>query len=272
MRASSSKGRVKALAIAGTRVVALGWNMAQADIKSKDVLGFGIERTRKRDGEVIWMRGTKTFKSVLGDPGAGVQVSTREHPFQSFQWSDYSVEPGQAYTYRIVAMTGVPGDLKQGPAARLEVRTESDDIGKHSVYFNRGAIASQEYARRFKNQSPEVVGQAAWDWLSRGLIEALERFIGQAQEGDEIHGAIFELKHKRVFDALKSAKKRKAKIFIVYDGQSQGAARAQAVRTIRAQQVLCPVAQRNAEAGLDRFHQPERQRDLRAFEQWPCRP
>lgn len=222
MRASNSKGAVKALAVAGTRVVALGWDMSAADIKSRKVLGFAIERTRKRDGEVIWMRGTKTFESVLKDPGQGVTVSTRDHPFQSFQWSDYSVEPDQTYTYRIVARTGTPGGLKDGPSAKLEVTTESEEIGKHMVFFNRGSVASQEYARRFKNKSPEVVGQAAWDWLSRGLIEALEKFIGQAGEGDEIHGAIFEFKHKRVFDALKAAKKRKAKIFIIYDGQTQG--------------------------------------------------
>ena len=224
MRTSNSKGAVKALAVAGTQVVVLGWNMSAADIKSKGVLGFGIQRVRKRDAEKIWMRGMKTFASVLADPGEGVQVSTREHPFQSFQWSDYSVSPGEAYAYRIVAMTGRPGDLKEGPSATLEVRTEDEVVGRHSVYFNRGAVASQEYARRFKNRAPDAVGQAAWDWLSRGLIEALEKFIGQAGEGDEIHGAIFEFKHKRVHDALKAAKKRKAKVFIIYDGKTQGAA------------------------------------------------
>ncbi len=222
MRASNSKGAVKAQAIAGTHVVVLGWDMSASDIKSRGVLGFAVERTRKRDGEVIWMRGMKTFESVLKDPGEGVLVSSRDHPFQSFQWSDYSVAPEEAYSYRIVAMTGEPARLKQGPSATLAVRTESEAAGKHSVFFNRGAVASQEYARRFKNEPPDKVGQAAWDWLSRGLIEALEAFIGRAGEGDELHGAIFEFKHKRVYDALKAAKKRKAKVFIVYDGKTQG--------------------------------------------------
>ena len=117
MRASNSKGAVRALAVAGTRVVVLGWDMSAVLIKSKKVLGFAIERTRERDGEVIWMRGMKTFESVLKDPGEGVLVSSREHPFQSFQWCDYSVAPDQAYTYRIVAMTGKPGNLKKGSSA-----------------------------------------------------------------------------------------------------------------------------------------------------------
>jgi phosphatidylserine/phosphatidylglycerophosphate/cardiolipin synthase-like enzyme len=230
MRASNKKGAVKALAVAGTRVVVLGWDMSAADITSRGVLGFGVERTRKRDGEVIWMRGMKTFASVLPDPGEGVLVSSRDHPFQTFQWSDYSVSPEESYTYRIVALTGKPGKLKKGPAATLVVKTESETLGKHSVFFNRGAVASQEYARRFKNRDPEDVGPAAWDWLSRGLIEALEAFIGQAGQGDALHGAIFEFKHKRVHDALKAAKKRKAEIFIVYDGKTQGAANRKALK------------------------------------------
>lgn len=224
MRVHKKQGVVRGLAVAGTRFVGLGWDMSASDIKSEKVLGFAIERTRKRDGEVIFLKGMKTFKSILPDPGKGVKVSSREHPFQGFQWSDYAVSPDEAYTYRVTARTGTPDKLKDGPSATFEVKTEREDVGKHSVYFNRGAVASQAYAERFQNRSPEDVGQAAWDWLSRGLIEALERFIGQAGKGDELHGAIFEFKHPRVFAALKAAKGRKAKIYVIYDGNTQGKA------------------------------------------------
>lgn len=229
MRARKTKGVVRGLAIAGTRFVGLGWDMSASDIRSKGVIGFAIERTRKRDGEVMFLKGTKTLKSVLDNPGRGVKVSSRDHPFQAFQWSDYTVSPGEAYTYRIVARTGAPGSLKDGPTATFRVTTEDEDVGRHSVYFNRGAVASQAYADRFQNRSPEDIGQAAWDWLSRGLIEALERFIGQAGQGDEIHGALFEFKHPRVFAALKAAKGRKAKIYVIYDGDSQAAANRKAL-------------------------------------------
>jgi phosphatidylserine/phosphatidylglycerophosphate/cardiolipin synthase-like enzyme len=207
--------------------------MAAAEIKSRGIMGFAIERTRERDGEVIFLKGTKTLKSVLSDPGPGVQVSSRDHPFQGFQWSDYSVSPGESYVYRVIARTGTPGNmgnLKDGPSATFNVKTEREDIGKHSVFFNRGAVASQAYASRFQNRDPEEVGQAAWDWLSRGLIEALERFIGQAGQGDEIHGAIFEFKHPRVYAALKAAKGRKAKIYVSYDGDSERAANEKALK------------------------------------------
>jgi phosphatidylserine/phosphatidylglycerophosphate/cardiolipin synthase-like enzyme len=224
MRVHKSNGSIRGLAIAGTRFVGLGWDMSASDIVSRGVLGFAIERTSARDGEVIYLRGMKTFPSVLKDPGRGVKVSSREHPFQAFQWSDYSVSPGESYTYRVVARCGAPAKLKDGPSVTFAVKTEPEDVGKHSVYFNRGAVASQAYAERFQNRSPEVVGPAAWDWLSRGLIEALERFLGQAGAGDEIHGAIFEFKHPRVYAALKAAKGRKAKVYVVYDGDSEGQA------------------------------------------------
>ena len=224
MRVPKKRGTIRALAIAGTRFVGLGWDMSASDIKSGKVLGFAIKRTRKRDGEVIFLKGMKTFKSILADPGKGVKVSSRDHPFQGFQWSDYTVSPGESYTYCVTARTGTPDKLKDGPSATFKIKTEREDVGKHSVYFNRGAVASQAYADRFKNRSPEDVGQAAWDWLSRGLIEALERFIGQAGKGDELHGAIFEFKHPRVYAALKKAQDRKAKIFILYDGDTQGKA------------------------------------------------
>ena len=242
MRVKSTKGPLRALAVAGTRVVSLGWDMQQSDIRSRKVLGFAIERTRERDGEVVWMRGLKTFKSVLENPGQGVSVSTRDHPFQSFQWADYSVQSDEGYTYKVVARVGEPGNLKDGPSATLRVKTESERVGRHSVFFNRGAVASQEYARRFKG-NPEQVGKAAWDWLSRGLIEALEAFIGQAGSGDELHGAIFEFKHERVYAALKAAKQRGAKVFILYDGKEQGKGNEKALRDHKVSAWLKPKSQ-----------------------------
>ena len=105
MRTSSSSNGLTALAVAGTHVVVLGWDMTAADIKAKKVLGFAIQRTRLRDGEVIWMSGMKTFQSVEPDPDQGASVSSFDHPIQSFQWADYSASPKEKYTYRVVART-----------------------------------------------------------------------------------------------------------------------------------------------------------------------
>jgi phosphatidylserine/phosphatidylglycerophosphate/cardiolipin synthase-like enzyme len=118
-------------------------------------------------------------------------------------------------------MTGAPGALVEGPDVTMTVTTHRTDLGKHAIFFNRGAVASQEYARRFLNKRPDEVGQAAFDWLSRGLIESLEAFIAAAGAGHELFGAFFVFKNTRIYDALKAARARGATVKILYDGDSQ---------------------------------------------------
>lgn len=65
------------------------------------------------------------------------------------------------------------------------------------------------------------MGQAAYDWLSRGLVEGLEAFLSQTGQGDELYGAIFEFENKRIHVAIRAAHDRGAKIKILYDGDSQ---------------------------------------------------
>jgi phosphatidylserine/phosphatidylglycerophosphate/cardiolipin synthase-like enzyme len=221
MRASQHDNGVTALAVAGTHVVLLGWDMPKADIRAQRVLGFAVSRRRHADGEVIWMPGMKTFRAVEPDPAPGAQVSSYRHPLQTFQWADYTASPEQTYTYRIVAMTGSPGALVEGPEVSMTVTTHRTDLGKHAVFFNRGAVASQEYARRFNNRPPNEIGQSAYDWLSRGLIESLEGFIAAAGAGHELHGAFFEFKNSRIYRALQEARARGASVKVLYDGDSQ---------------------------------------------------
>ncbi len=221
MRKAGQSGGLKALAVAGSNVVLLGWDMSEAVLRQKNILGFAIKRTRDSDGEVMWLGGMKTFESVEPDPAPGVLVSSYLHPVQSFQWSDYSVAPGQGYTYEIVARGGTPQQLADKVSVALPVTTESVVVGQHAIFFNRGAIASQEYARRFQNRKPSEVGQAAYDWLSRGLVEGLEAFIDSAGNGDALHGAFFEFKNRRIYSRLKAARSRGVTVKILYDGDSQ---------------------------------------------------
>lgn len=221
MRVRHTADGLTAMAIAGTHVVLLGWDMSADDIRARSVLGFAIRRIRQRDDERIWLPGMKTFQAVTPNPAPGVPVSSHKHPLQTFQWADYSAEPGEDYEYTVVAMVGAPGALVHGASVSLSVQTEAVDQGKHAIFFNRGAVGSQEYARRFQNRPPNEVGQAAFDWLSRGLVEGLENFIAQAGAGDELIGAFFEFKSVRIYDALKAAKVRGATVAILYDGDSQ---------------------------------------------------
>jgi len=222
MRVRNENDGLTAMAVAGTYVVLLGWDMAEQALLDQGVLGFAVCRERERDGERIWLAGMKTFELVEPFPVPGEPVSSFVHPLQTFQWSDYSASPDEHYAYTVVAMTGQPGALVRGPEVTLAVKTERVDQGKHAVFFNRGAVGSQEYARRFQNRPPDEVGPSAFKWLSRGLVEGLETFIGQAGAGDELVGAFYEFKSPRIYDALKAARTRGAVIAVLYDGDSQG--------------------------------------------------
>lgn len=219
MRVKRTSGSLTVQATAGSHVVLLGMNMPKG--KLAGVLGFAIQR-EDDTGERVWMRGMKTFAATEPPLGPGGQVPSREHPFQSFQWADYSAHPDSAYTYTVIALRGKPEKLVEGQTVAVKVRTEGERLGKHAVFFNRGAVASQEYARRFQNQKPDKIGEAAYTWLSRGLVEALLEYIGEAAgKPCELYGAIYQFQNSRVFAALKKAKASGATVRVIYDGDDQ---------------------------------------------------
>lgn len=219
MRNRKTQNGLTVNAIAGTNVVLLGLNLAQN--KRKNCLGFSIRRTDKTEGETYWMRGMKTFDDTV--PSPGVSVSSEKHPFQSFQWSDYSVKESHEYVYEVFPMYLKHGKRTHGKPTVVEIVTESADDGVHCVHFNRGAAASQEYARRFKNRKPEDAGPQAYEWLSRGLLESIQGFIRRAEDSSYgIYGAIYEFELDALLQEISdAAKKRKATVKIIYDATNE---------------------------------------------------
>lgn len=220
-------------AIAGTHVVMLGLDLS--DSARKECLGFAVRRKDLTEGESYWMRGMKTFASVEPRLPRGGSVSTRRHPIQSFQWADYTAKAGHAYAYTVVPLYGEPADPREGAGITVEITTEVEDGAPHSVYFNRGAVASQEYARRFQNRDPEEIGAPAYTWLSRGLFEAFDRFVRRAK-GPEygLHGAVYELQWPGALESIKAAKRTGASVKVLYDaipgGKGPAAKNAAAIR------------------------------------------
>lgn len=202
-------------AVAGTYVVTLGWDITKESLK-QGLLGFAIQREDKTEGETIFMRGMKTFPGNTLPPGGN--ASSHDQPFQSFQWADYAAKPEHDYTYTVIPMYGRPGALTDGQPIAVTVRTESEWDGTHSVFFNRGAVASQEYARRFQDQPPNVVGEAAYTWLSRGLLEAITTFIGKATDHSfGLRVAIYEFQWPAVLDALRAVADKGADVKVLFD-------------------------------------------------------
>lgn len=216
MRKRTSDNGITVNAVAGAYVVLLGWTIDEA--MRPGLRGFAVKRTDPVEQESYWMKGTKTFKTVNAYPAPGEQFSSLLHPFQSFQWADYSAKPDRPYTYEIVAMYGDPGSLEQRGAVSVDVHTESVTGHDHSVFFNRGSPATQEYARRFQNKKPSVAGPGAYQWLSRGLFESIITFIERAEgPGWSLKGAFYEFQWKPVLDALRAAHDRGAAVSIVFD-------------------------------------------------------
>ncbi|HXT40810.1 MAG TPA: phospholipase D-like domain-containing protein [Candidatus Angelobacter sp.] len=219
MRNKQHVGSLGVQAIAGTHVVLLGINLPKT--KCPGLLGFAIRRFDHNEGEVYWLGGYKTFASVEPHPANGVLYSTRQHPIQGFTWSDFSAKPDYDYTYEVVALRGSPANPQEAETCPVQIRTESLRGVIHHVHFNRGSAASQEYTRRFGDKSPRQVGQAAFDWLSRGAAEAIAEFIGRAENASwGLRVGAYEFTDPGVLKALKAAIGRKADVKILYHAKN----------------------------------------------------
>ncbi|MFJ4142631.1 phospholipase D-like domain-containing protein [Pseudomonas sp. NPDC089734] len=225
MRIIKQSGGLKVQAIAGTYVISLGMDLPESECDG--FLGFSIHRTDHTSGKAMFLNGMKAFAET--DPGfpAGSEYSSEQHPIQSFQWADYSVQPDHRYTYRVLARKGTPQVLTTYAEVVFNITSENPETGEHAIYFNRGVAASQEYARRFGDRAPEKVAPGkgylenpAFVWLSRGLYEAMTHFIESADpDHDSFRIAAYEFTFSPFLDTLKRAIDRGVDIQIIYDGR-----------------------------------------------------
>ena len=212
-------GGVTLRAVSGTRVIFLAFDLSKA--RREGCLGFAVQRHDTVTGETIWLRGKKTFAATDPGVGPGGSVSTLDHPVQDFWWADYDIVPDREYVYTVVPRYGSAAELRSGPSPSVTVTSEPEHAS-HSIFFNRGAIASQEYARDFANAPPKNLGgplqTAAYKYLSHGLHEAMLEFIGRATDADwSLHCAVYEFNWPDVLEALAAARDRGAEVKIVYD-------------------------------------------------------
>lgn len=259
MRKTKTRSGIRVQGTAGTHVVLLG--MSATKQARKGLLGFAIRRTDVTEGERYWLRGMKTFREVVPFQVPGMSYSLLEHPVQTFRWSDYTAKPGHDYVYEVVPMRGTPKFLTEGDAVELSITTESE--GKpgdtHQVYFNRGVAASQEYSRRFGKQKPSALPdhqvKKAFQWLSRGLEEALVRFIGRARSKHfALRAAVYEFNHDPILTAFKKAAELKADVKIIFDArrkQPQASTKEALART--GIQSLCRPRQTGAAISHNKF-------------------
>jgi phosphatidylserine/phosphatidylglycerophosphate/cardiolipin synthase-like enzyme len=232
MRKKTS-GLVQVRAITGTHVAFLAFDMKESD--ASGLMGFAIQRTDVTENEKSWLRGNKTFPSIRPPTGFD-DANSHEHPFQAFQWADYTAKPGHTYRYRVIPMYGSPGALTEGQATTVSIDTEPLSGTMHDVHFNRGAIASQAFVRRFPGLTLDEAGPPAYEWLARDLLPALLDFIGQARDASySLRVAIYELQWPAVLHAFKAARAAGADVRIVYHGLDDETGRANEKEIAKAQ-------------------------------------
>jgi phosphatidylserine/phosphatidylglycerophosphate/cardiolipin synthase-like enzyme len=228
MRTKKASDEITVKAIAGTYVVSLAMD-ATDDVRTK-LLGFAFYRVDQTEHEEYWLKGLRTFEETTPpNLPAGTLVSTNEQPIQDFAWGDFTAKPGHEYIYRVYPVYGKPKALQLGKAVELTVTTESEagedgNGAKHRVYFNRGVIGSQAYAREFHNEPPDQLQgkeqDEAFQWLSRGLEEAMLAFIAQgARPGYGLRAAVYEFSYEPAISAFGDAAKKGKDVQIVYDAR-----------------------------------------------------
>ncbi len=235
MRVPANGGTLRVRAVSGSYVVVLAWDTLDGKKPARaDLLGFAIERSEldvaDKVVEKYWLRGIKRFRDKDKGLPPGTPVSTADHPIQSFQWGDYTVHAATKYRYRIVPAYGTPKQIQLGDADGVTVEVITEPVGspetadqiRHDVFFNRGVIGSQAYAREFGNAAPhpDNPGSSEMKWLSRGLYEALIRFIGLAKDGFKLRGAFYEFHYQPVVNAFAAAIEAGVDVKIVFDAES----------------------------------------------------
>lgn len=221
MRSKASSGGLSVHAIAGTHVVLFGFDVPKA--QSKGLAGFALERTGTKPRHSGFYLDNFLLLEA-NDVGTDPDHSSHLNPFQEFVWGDYTLAPGCEYEYLVEARYGNPGALTTGASVKIAVRTESERGDAQDVFFNLGVAGSQAYARRFtpkgasRPDPPAKAGATAWAFLSRGLAEAMQGFIAQANGPRfALRAAVYEFECGAMLRAFGAAKKAGADVQIVYD-------------------------------------------------------
>ncbi|MGH3917635.1 MAG: phospholipase D-like domain-containing protein [Pseudonocardiaceae bacterium] len=223
MRFQSVDAADRIFAVCGLNTISFG--IVAGEATKAGLLGFAVERIDRADDEDFFMAGFKVFARVIPHPQPGLQVSTFEHPVQSFVWDDFTAKPGREYTYLFHPIKGKPKNLdRSSPPLSITVRTEpSVSSLAHDIFFNRGVASSQAYQRRFGSGPIDKLEPQKRDealaWLSRDLDEAILRFINSCPAGDQLRGCFYEFRYPRVAAAVKAAIDRGVDVRIIVDAK-----------------------------------------------------
>jgi phosphatidylserine/phosphatidylglycerophosphate/cardiolipin synthase-like enzyme len=205
---------MKAVAFSNNDIAIVAWTFGG---KLPNCLGFAVYRIDVRAGTETCLPAMATFKNQDAGPGR----TTADDPVQKLYWKDVYAKRGGTYKYKIVPMTGSPGNLQPmpyGPLISNEVQLDPH-YGVMSAYFNRGILATQATARalaatpgggstldKLKAHIP-VIGDPLRDDLAGQMIEALTTLPDEAlKSGTDLYCALYEFQDPEVIQHLAALK------------------------------------------------------------------
>jgi phosphatidylserine/phosphatidylglycerophosphate/cardiolipin synthase-like enzyme len=206
---------MKAVAFANNDIAVIAWTFSG---KLTNCLGFAIYRIDVKAGTETCLPAMATFPKQEATPGR----TTANDPVQKFFWKDVYARRGGVYRYKIVPMTGTPGEALQpmpyGPLLSNVVHL-SPDLGALSAYFNRGILATQATAHRLgEGQSVPVMKQKLLTLiadpanplrkdLAGDMIVALTALPDEAKrEGSQLFCALYEFEDVELIGSLAALK------------------------------------------------------------------
>lgn len=230
MRSRKEGRSLSVHAIAGSGVVLLGLDMKPK--ATEGLLGFSIKVTG--GPKERWLAGGRVFAGTQLD--GKHRPDSQSAPIQAFLWGDYEVTPETQYRYIVTARYGTPDNMKDGESVQVDVKTEGQEDGVHGVFFNRGVAGSQAYSRRFEKyrryylveqrgraewkdfiRPDQIPDDQAWNWLSRGLKEALVQYIRQANGPRyALRAAVYEFDYLPVVAEFAAAMESGADVQIIH--------------------------------------------------------
>jgi len=201
---------MRAVAFANNDIAVVAWTMGG---KLPNCLGFAIYRIDVRAGIETCLPAMATFSGQQATPGR----TTADDPVQKFFWKDVYAKRGGTYRYKIVPMSGSPGNVQPmpyGPVISNQVQL-SPHYGALSAYFNRGILATQATAHVLTDGSPAgsmvsvleqhivTPGDPLRLDLAGQMIEALTALSDEAvSDGGEVYCALYEFQDPEVIDHL----------------------------------------------------------------------
>jgi len=202
------------LAVSNNDVALVAWSF---DHKIPQCLGFAVYRIDVNAGTETCLPALATFPGQDPAPNR----TTADDPIQKFFWKDLYAVRGGLYKYKIVPLTGTPGNLTplNMPPLISNAVSITAQRGLFSAYFNRGILATQATAHAIDTAAPgfqtrlldniKIPGNPLRQQLAGQMIDALLALVKRAEvENGDCYAALYELEDDQLVAELQKLTNR----------------------------------------------------------------